>query len=86
MEPIKVLFQSMEDCQRFVMAIDNYPFNIDLQSGRQIIDGESILGILGFGLHRVLDLRLHTDNEEVVKEILDKIEFCIYEENMEIAI
>ena len=85
-EPIRVMFQSMEDCQRFVMAVENYPFNIDLQSGRQVIDGKSILGILGFGLHRVLDLRLHTDSSEVTEEILDKIEFCMYGENMDIAI
>ena len=39
-EPIRVMFQSMEDCQRFVMAVENYPFNIDLQSGRQVIDGK----------------------------------------------
>ena len=37
-EPIRVMFQSMEDCQRFVMAVENYPFNIDLQSGRQVIE------------------------------------------------
>ena len=86
MEPIKVLFQSMEDCQRFVMAIDNYPFNIDLQSGRQIIDGKSMLGIIGFGLHRELELKLHTDDNKAVEEILDKIAFCIVGENMDIAI
>ena len=47
-EPIRVLFQSMEDCQRFVLAVENYPFNIDLRSGRHVIDGKSMLGILGF--------------------------------------
>lgn len=85
-EPIKVIFQSMEDCQKFVIAVENYPFNIDLQSGRQIIDGKSILGILGFGLYRTLDLRLHTDDEKLAEEILNKIEFCICRENMSIAI
>ena len=34
----------------------------------------------------MLDLRLHTDSSEVTEEILDKIEFCIYGENMDIAI
>lgn len=86
MEPIRVLFQSMEDCQKFVMAVENCPFNVDLQSGRQIIDGKSMLGILGFGLHRILDLRLHTDDERLAEEVLNKIEFCICRENMDIAI
>ena len=86
MEPIRVMFQSMEDCQRFVMAVENYPFNIDLQSGRQIIDGKSMLGIIGFGLYRELELKLHTDNQKAVEEILDKIAFCVLGENMDIAI
>ena len=85
-EPIRVLFQTMEDCQRFVVAIEDYPFNIDLQSGRQIIDGKSMLGIIGFGLYRELELRLHTDDMKAVEEILNKIEFCILGENMDIAI
>ncbi|MDE7013385.1 MAG: hypothetical protein K2P19_01710 [Kineothrix sp.] len=86
MEPIRVLFQTMEDCQRFVVAIEDYPFNIDLQSGRQIIDGKSMLGIIGFGLYRELELKLHTDNQKAVEEILDKIAFCVLGENMDIAI
>ena len=86
MEPIRVLFQSMEDCQRFVLAVENYPFNIDLRSGRHVIDGKSMLGILGFGLHRVLDLRLHTEDRKLAEEVLSKIEFCICRENMNIAI
>lgn len=85
-EPIRVLFQSMEDCQRFVLAVENYLFNIDLRSGRHVIDGKSMLGILGFGLHRVLDLRLHTDDRKLAEEVLSKIEFCICRENMNIAI
>lgn len=86
MEPIRVLFQTMEDCQRFVVAIEDYPFNIDLQSGRQIIDGKSMLGIIGFRLYRELELKLHTDNQKAVEEILDKIAFCVLGENMDIAI
>lgn len=86
MEPIRVLFQTMEDCQRFVVAIEDYPFNIDLQSGRQIIDGKSMLGIIGFGLCRELELKLHTDNQKAVEEILEKIAFCVLGENMDIAI
>lgn len=86
MESIKVKFESMQDCQKYVMAVENYPFNIDLQCGRQIIDGKSMLGILGFGLRKVLELRLHTEDEEVKKEIMDKIDFCVCGDEMKIAI
>lgn len=86
MKPVKVKFESMEDCQKYVKAVENYPFNIDLQWGRQVIDGKSMLGILGFGLHKVLELKLQTENEEIRKEILNKIAFCVCGDEIKIAI
>ena len=86
MKPVKVKFDTMEDCQRYVLAVENYPFSIDLQCGRLVIDGKSMLGILGFGLRRVLELRLHTEDQEAINEILDKLEFCICSDEVKIAI
>lgn len=86
MKPVKVKFESMEACQKYVMAVESYPFNIDLQWGRQVIDGKSMLGILGFGLHKVLELKMHTENEEIKKEIVDKIAFCVCGDEIKIAI
>lgn len=86
MKPVKVMFDSMKDCEKYVMAVESYPYNIDLQCGRQIIDGKSILGILGFGCHKVLELRAHTDDEEEIDELLGKIGFCLCGEEMKLAI
>lgn len=86
MEPVKVKFNTMEECQKYVLAIENYPFSIDLQCGRRVIDGKSMLGILGFGLRRVLELRLHTEDKEITDEILGKIAFCICGDEMKLAI
>lgn len=86
MGSVKVKFETMQDCKKYVMAIENYPFSIDLQCGRQIIDGKSMLGILGFGLRKVLELRLHTDDEAVKNEIVQKIDFCICGDEEKIAI
>lgn len=83
---VKVMFDSMQECEKYVMAVENYPFNIDLQCGRQIIDGKSMLGILGFGLRKVLELNMHTEDEEAKREIIEKIGFCICSDDMKIAI
>lgn len=86
MGSVKVMFGSMQECEKYVMAVENYPFNIDLQCGRQIIDGKSMLGILGFGLRKVLELNMHTEDEEAKREIIEKIDFCICADDIKIAI
>lgn len=86
MEPVRVIFNSIEECQKYVMAVENYPFNIDIQCGSRIVDGKSILGILGFGIRRVLELRVHTEDSEAFGELLGKISFCTCGEEMKMAI
>lgn len=86
MESVKVMFHSMEEAQKFVLAIENYPFDIDLQCERRVIDAKSILGILGFGLHQMLELRVHTEDQEIMDQFLDKIAGFICGDDMEIAI
>ncbi|NLL76123.1 MAG: hypothetical protein GX235_02605 [Clostridiales bacterium] len=86
MEPVKVVFNSMEECQKYIRVVENVPFNIDLQCGSRVIDGKSALGILGFGLRKVLELRVHTEDSKAWSELLEKIEFCICGEEMKMAI
>ena len=86
MESVRVMFHSMEEAQRFVLAIENYPFNVDLQCERRVIDAKSILGILGFGLYQMLELRVHTDDRAAMDEFHDKIRGFICGETMEVAI
>lgn len=86
MKTVKVVFNSMEDCARFAKEVENFPFNIDLQNGSRVIDGKSMLGILGFGLRNVLELRVHTEDEELKEELYNRIEFCIHNDSMKLAI
>lgn len=86
MKSVKVVFNSMEECEKYIRAVENFPFNIDLQCGSRIIDGKSALGILGFGLRKVLELRAHTEEPEAWSELLGKIEFCTCGEEMKMAI
>ena len=86
MESVKVMFHSMEEAQKFVLSIENYPFNVDLQIGRRVIDGKSILGILGFVLHQMLELHVHTDDYAALDGFHDKIRGFICGDVMEVAI
>lgn len=80
------MFHSMEEAQKFVLAIENYPFNVDLKCERRIIDAKSILGILGFGLHQVLELYVHTEDNAALDEFHDKIKGFICGDVMRAAI
>ncbi len=86
MESVKVMFHSMEEAQKFTLAVENYPFDVDLQCERRVIDAKSILGILGFGLHQILELRVHTDDRAATDEFHDKIKGFICGEAVEVAI
>lgn len=86
MESVKVMFHSMEEAQKFVLSVENYPFNVDLLCGRRVINGKSMLGILGFGLHQMLELRVHTDDCAALDGFHDKIRGFICGDVMEVAI
>lgn len=85
MSTINVIFNSIEECVRYVNIVENVPFHIDLLSGNRIIDGKSMLGIMGFGLRKVLEMHLHTEDLEAEKEFLNKIDFCRYYDKIKAA-
>lgn len=86
MRTVNVVFQSMEECARYAKEVESFPYNIDLVNGRRVIDGKSMLGILGFGLRKVLEIRMHTEDTELIEELLKRIEFCVYDGDMKVAI
>lgn len=52
-------------------------FNCDIDGsiGRCIIDLKSILGVLSFGLPKVIDITVRSDDKALVKEFEDSIMF-----------
>lgn len=82
MDTVKVIFNSIEECVRYVKTVEDVPFHIDLLSGSRMIDGKSMLGIMGFGLRKVLEIHPHTVDPEAEKEFLKKIDFCRYYDKM----
>ena len=49
--------------------------DIDGKFGRYIIDLKSILGVLSFGLPKVIDITVKSDDKALVKEFEDSIMF-----------
>ena len=86
METVKVCFSSTEEIRSYLDLAEGFLYNMDLQCGSRIVDGKSVLGILSFGLRKTLELRFHTDDRTAISQFLERIAFCIINDNMEMAI
>jgi phosphotransferase system HPr-like phosphotransfer protein len=51
-----------ESVKRFVSIVSKYPYEIDLRSGRFVIDAKSLLGIFSLDLSKPIVLEVHSDS------------------------
>lgn len=59
--------------QEFVNLTTQTPLDVDLASGRYIIDAKSIMGIFSLDLSKNIELCIHADTEEEAAEYLQSI-------------
>lgn len=70
MKSVQVYFQSTESVKEFVNAVSRYPFDVDLHSGRYIVDGKSLLGIFSLDLAKPITCEIFNDNcNELLNDI-----------------
>lgn len=64
----KIRFTKMEDIKNFVQAASKCEFDIDLISGKYIVDAKSIMGIFSLDISKELTLQIHApQTDEAVK-------------------
>lgn len=81
MVSFKVLLDSFEKVKSFVELSARYPFDIDLSSGRYVVDGKSIMGIFSFDLTRPVEVRVNSDDEVKINAFkADIADFLLPEE------
>ncbi len=69
-----IQLKSFADVPNFVATITKFAFDIDLVSGRYIVDAKSIMGIYSLDLNHPIELRAHTeDAEELFAQIAQYI-------------
>ena len=54
-----VIFRKVEDMLDFVKKVENYPYNMDMKSGRFTVDAKSLFGLLNLGLERKIELKVY---------------------------
>ncbi|MBQ9746825.1 MAG: HPr family phosphocarrier protein [Clostridia bacterium] len=74
MKTVKVRLSSIEAVRDFVEAVRKYDAEIDLASGRYVVDAKSIMGIFSLDLMNPITMTIHKENCE---DILDDLKAYI---------
>ena len=65
-----IKLSTIEDIRKFVETVTRQEYDIDLSSGRYVVDAKSIMGIFSLDLMNKIELTAHTDNVEPLKMAL----------------
>ena len=70
MDTFQILLSSINDVKNFVNTVSKYDYEIDLTSGRYVVDAKSIMGIFSLDLSKPIKVEIHNDNcEDLVSEL-----------------
>jgi len=76
MKTLQVTINSIDKVKSFVNTISKFDFDVDMVSGRYIIDAKSIMGIFSLDLSNPIDLIVHAEGaqlEQALASIQDYI-------------
>ena len=62
MKKVTVSLASIHDVKSFVNIVSKYDFDVDLISGRYVVDAKSIMGIFSLDLSKPIDVEVMTDD------------------------
>ena len=63
MKVFYIRLSTIEQVRNFVNIVSKYDYEIDLKSGRYVVDAKSIMGIFSLDLTRPLTLTVHGKDE-----------------------
>lgn len=70
MQRVEICFRRPEDITEFVDIMNQYEYDIDLKSGKNIVDAKSILGVIAISRADGIELVVHSDD---CAELLEKV-------------
>ena len=70
MTKVDIQLTYAENVKRFVNIVNKYNFDLDLRSGRHVVDAKSILGIFSLDLSKPITLDIYDDNcDDLIADI-----------------
>ena len=73
MKKVQVKLSTIEDVRSCVSLLAKYMVDLDFQSGRYTVDARSLMGIFSLDLMRPIDFIIHSDDEDIVKNVLEDV-------------
>lgn len=74
MKKVDIRLSSIQDVRNFVNIVGKYDMDIDLASGRYIVDAKSIMGIFSLDLLQPITLTVQNDDcDDLMEEIKEYI-------------
>lgn len=70
MKTVKIRLSTIADVRDFVNIVNRTDADIDLVSGRYVVDAKSIMGIFSLDLMQPIELTVHSDDEAVVADLM----------------
>ena len=69
-----IKLSTIEEVRRFVNIVSRYDHEIDLKSGRYIVDAKSIMGIFSLDLMNKIEVNVHADEcGDLIAELGDLV-------------
>ena len=69
MREFKVTLNEIGKVKAFVNTVSQYPFDIEIRSGRYIIDAKSIMGVFSIDLSKPVKLYINSDDKNAINKI-----------------
>lgn len=69
----KVILGTMQNARKLVSIAEQIPYDVELCSGRYVVNAKSMLGVLSMPEFEKGELHIHTDNEDECEKILEKL-------------
>ncbi|MBP8988883.1 MAG: HPr family phosphocarrier protein [Clostridia bacterium] len=76
----KIHLKSINDVKEFVRIVNDFSYDIDLASGRYIVDAKSIMGIFSLDLSKPIDVEIHNPDNEDLNDLLLRLRPFIIQE------
>jgi len=71
---VNIKLSLAENVKKFVNIVNKYPYEIDLRSGRHVVDAKSILGIFSLDLSKPITVEIYSDDcNDLLEEIREYI-------------
>lgn len=70
MKVFNIRLSTIEEVRNFVNIVSKYDYEIDLKSGRYVVDAKSIMGIFSLDLLNKIEVTVHSDDCAALMEEL----------------